>query len=238
MIAEMTVLPNKMKWARRWFLLASIVLSQTLMLLSSCASIENALDSFTIVFLDKHTLKVTGEIDQVTSEIFIEVLDSNPDVRKIVITSGGGDVAYSIPIAERIYDRGIIIEVEKYAMSSAFNYFVLAAKETIINENSILGYHGSANTSASWLVKPLLRKVLVDEKEFLIKIGRHENFFYDLENDFEKILIKNEADFDFNFYMIGKSFFEKYNVAVSETSYFPKTQDDLDALVEQILKEK
>ncbi len=209
------------------------------MVLSSCASQNFALKSFKIVLVDKYTLKIDGEIDKETSKIFTEILDNNPEINKIVLTSGGGDVRYSIPIAERIYDREISIEVEKYAMSSAFNYIVLAAKETTINEGSVLGYHGSANGSVPWFAKLLLAKTMKAEKAFLKKIGRSENFFIDLDNEIETYVSDNNIDdADVNFFMIGKSFFDKHSFSINENSYFPETQEELNIVVENILKEE
>ena len=215
-----------------------ILLAISVMILSSCASQNFALNSFKISLVNKHTLKIDGEIDKETSKIFTEILDNNPEINKIVLTSGGGDVRYSIPIAERIYDREISIEVEKYAMSSAFNYFVLAAKETTINESSVLGYHGSANGSVPWIAKLLLAKTMKAEKSFLKKIGRSENFFIDLDNEIETYIINNNlTDVDFTFIMIGKSFFDKHNFIINQNSYFPSMQDELNIVVNNILKE-
>jgi hypothetical protein len=74
---------------------------------------------------DKYTLSINEEIDKATSKIIIDNLDNYLIVNRIILTSGGGDVKYSIPITNRIYDRKINIIIEKYAKSSAFNYSVL-----------------------------------------------------------------------------------------------------------------
>ena len=84
-----------------------------------------------------------------------------------------------------------------------------------------------------------MHKTIKAEKELLKKIGRDEDFYSKLDDDIETYLSENKiTDEDITFFMIGKSFFTKYGFNLNSNSYFPKSQNELDSVVVDILKWK
>jgi len=68
--------------------------------------------------IDDNTLKVVGSFEKKDAKKMLNAMKKLPELKTIIITSGGGDVDESILIAKEIHKRGINLEVEKYCMSS------------------------------------------------------------------------------------------------------------------------
>lgn len=61
---------------------------------------------------------------------------------RLVIDSGGGDMASAMRLGQYMWRNNIPIEVLDICMSSCANYLFLAASEKILNRNSLVVYHG------------------------------------------------------------------------------------------------
>ena len=205
--------------------------------LSSCNKEPIEPANIDISLISNDVMKVNGHIDRETSAKFVTALNNNPDVTTIILTSEGGEVKYSIPIAEIIYDRQISIIVEKYAFSSAFNYFILAAKDVTVNPNSLIGFHGASSTTPAGILGPIvLNGFIKQENKFLEKIGKSKDLYKNLSDDVANYVKENSLiNEDFDLFMIGKCIFDKYNINVVSGSYFPSTQEELNTVIEELL---
>ena len=183
---------------------------------------------------DKTTLKVIGEIDESSSKEFIAALEDE-DITKLVVTSGGGLVSPAIDIATKIFERGLKLELEGYCLSSCLNYFVPAAAETTVNQGAILGFHGTATTSADnfGALDFLFAKDIEREAVFFQLVGKPAEMYQKLEDKFYAYA-EDSAIEDIDFWMVGADFFEENDFPLSQQSYFPRSQTELDERVEDI----
>jgi len=181
------------------------------------------------------TLKAVGTIDAANAQQFLDALDA-PELETLLVTGGGGSVRHSVEIAQKIHDRGLELVVDSYCMSSCFNYFVPAASQTTILPDSILGFHGSAETTAEFLgpLGFMFKGDIKPERDFLDAIGKPQDMYFRLQEKRQAYVEENGLD-DVNFWMIGPSFFEDFDVALNPESYFPVSQEELDEQVKRIL---
>ncbi len=115
----------------------------------------------------------------------------------------------------------------------------MAATETKIHEGAILGFHGSAESTANGFApfKLLMKKDITAEQAFLAFIGKPNNLYLEFDAKRQSYVDKHEME-DVNFWMVGPSFFAEYKVNLGPDSYFPATQEELDVQVKHILEEK
>jgi hypothetical protein len=113
---------------------------------------------FLIVFLPqqaisqekKYTLQVEEETIKFTGLLYVEQVEKISELIKtekyksLVIQSGGGDIVAAMKLGEVIFDNELNIIVNNYCISSCANYIFPAGKKKIINENSIVVWHGDA----------------------------------------------------------------------------------------------
>ena len=64
-------------------------------------------------------------------------------VKRLIITSGGGDVEAGIALASWVFDHGLDIEVSKYCLSSCANYVFPAGRHKSIGSGAIVAWHGN-----------------------------------------------------------------------------------------------
>ena len=187
-----------------------------------------------LTMLNDTTLKAKGNIDGATAEQFLVALDA-PNLDTLVITSGGGSVRDSVKIAQKIHERSLKLVVEDYCMSSCLNYFVPAAQLVTIREDSILGFHGSAETTADFLgpLGFLFGADIRPERAFLEQINKPGDMHFQL-NDRRTAYVEQHGLDDVNFWMVGPWFFETFDVSLNPGSYFPESQAALDAQVARI----
>lgn len=66
------------------------------------------------------------------------------DVRRVVVTSRGGDVLSGLMFAEWIHSRGMDVEVRGICASSCANYVFAAGRRKTLAAGSLLIWHGGA----------------------------------------------------------------------------------------------
>ena len=72
------------------------------------------------------------------------LLDASPQVRKVVVNSGGGDVAAGMDFGDMIHARGLDVKVSGgLCMSSCANYVFTAGRRKTIEPGSLVIWHGS-----------------------------------------------------------------------------------------------
>jgi len=64
-------------------------------------------------------------------------------VKRLIITSGGGDVEAGIALASWVFDHGLTIEVSEYCLSSCANYVFPAGRRKTIGPGAIVAWHGN-----------------------------------------------------------------------------------------------
>jgi len=118
--------------------------------------------------------------------------------------------------------------------SSCFNYLVLAANKTKINQDGVLGFHGTPQTFPE-LIKLIAKKQIKNEKQFLKELNIPNDIFNRIVEKREIYTSKHNIE-DMNFWMIGKDFFIENNIQLDSTSYFPTNQLQLEDNVREVLK--
>ena len=66
-------------------------------------------------------------------------------VKRLIITSSGGDVEAGIALASWVFDHGLDIEVSEYCLSSCANYVFPAGRHKSIGSGAIVAWHGNYN---------------------------------------------------------------------------------------------
>jgi len=151
-------------------------------------------------------LTLKGELNKNLYNYYQSKISKN--TKKVVVTSLGGDVKYGIYIGKDIFDRKLDVIVRDYCLSSCANYIFLAGKNKIIENNSIIGFHG---TSFSVPGGEEIKKIILDSKgEFIktkniLQIKNQKKFQYESYTDnisdlefFEKLAVKKNILFDFS----------------------------------------
>jgi hypothetical protein len=168
---------------------------------------------------ESSVLILKGEINRNLYEYYNAKISKN--IKKIIVTSLGGDVKYGIYIGKDIYDRNLDVVVRDYCFSSCANYIFLAGRKKTIEKNSIIGFHG---TSFSTGGGEDIEKTILNSKGNLIKI---EDIMYykNINRSNNELFENNIADMEF-FYNIKASknilFDFSGSIVIDETKYDPK----------------
>lgn len=102
------------------------------------------------VTLSDKTLIYSGQINKQNNNTAAELLKNNPTINTFTITSGGGNLALGMDLAELILAHKLTVNIKQFCFSSCANYVLLAGHPTTIEPNAIIGWHGDA-ASAKWL---------------------------------------------------------------------------------------
>lgn len=106
------------------------------------AFFNNYLDEEDVVRKEKNgqgSVFFVGEITPSKVDKAIKLLRTND---RLVIDSGGGDMASAMRLGSDIIKKRTVIEVLDLCMSSCANYLFVAASEKILNRNSLVVFHG------------------------------------------------------------------------------------------------
>lgn len=99
-------------------------------------------------------------------------------IRKLIITSGGGDASETIKAAELLADARPDVEVRAVCASSCANYIVPTALNLTVRPGSILALHGAADHSEAYIellqdeVERQQRAEVPDVTEDVVREGR------------------------------------------------------------------
>jgi hypothetical protein len=198
-----------------------LIIIMMIFFLSACSTHK---PSIKLSNIDANILRIIGDVDPETEKDIMHAIERG--VTKILITSGGGEVKANIRVAMAIREKGIRLEVVDYCMSSCFNYLFLAAKERNIQPNSVLGFHGTAETSVPGLVKKigLFGTTIEDEQQLIKDLNFDENIYKKLLERAEKIIEISRLDADL--FMVGQKFFDENSISLNH-SWFPESQNEL-----------
>lgn len=126
----------------------------------------------TTVFVRGDTIIIDGPIE---SGLFARVQRAYGDqIRKIQVTSPGGDVSEGISIAELVRDKNLTVEVKGMCGSSCANYIFMAAKQKKVFPGGQVCFHGNSNTSTPNF-KIFREQVVVTDRDKLSASQLEEN---------------------------------------------------------------
>lgn len=94
------------------------------------------------VIADGDAVIFKGRIDAGSTAQFLSLLQT-PTITRLVITSGGGDVAAALDMAEAIHVRQLDIEVPSVCLSSCANYVFPAGRRKTLGRPDAVGWHGN-----------------------------------------------------------------------------------------------
>ena len=83
-----------------------------------------------------------GPISAEQNRQFFAAVAGRP-LRRLSITSGGGDVAAAIALAEWVFASSLDVEVPEYCLSSCANYVFPAARHKLIRAGAVVAWHGN-----------------------------------------------------------------------------------------------
>ncbi|EGA70333.1 hypothetical protein VISI1226_22225 [Vibrio sinaloensis DSM 21326] len=138
--------------------------------LFGCQNIET-------IFPPAHKVLVVGDTlvyeGMITGEAVLEAMrvvnESDTPVKKLKITSSGGNMAVGIEFGYFIKQHNLDVEVSELCFSSCANYVLSAAKSVVINTNSLIGWHGGSNQSDELWDLSVPKE---DRQEFMIYLNR------------------------------------------------------------------
>ena len=96
-----------------------------------------------------HHIERDGDVIRIDGHIHeglyhdLRELTANHEIRRIVVTSPGGEVEAGIDIGFLIWENGIEIEVDRECVSSCANYLFPAAARKIIRHEAAVIWHGN-----------------------------------------------------------------------------------------------
>lgn len=148
------------------------------------------------VQISKDTLTFKGAIESSDLEKFKTAF--SPEIKKIIVDSGGGDAEVGLSIGEIISNADVSIEVQGICVSSCANYLFTAGKHKILNQG-IVGYHGNmtallnsmskeeflnqmkkygaSDEQANEVYSHFISEVLPRENSFFAKLGISQDLF-------------------------------------------------------------
>ena len=83
-----------------------------------------------------------GPISAELNREFFEAVEGK-SIRRLVITSSGGEVEAGIALGSWVFGHGINIEVPEYCLSSCANYVFPAGQQKSISAGAIVAWHGN-----------------------------------------------------------------------------------------------
>jgi hypothetical protein len=117
-----------------------------------------------------------GRIDEASAAAFQQLL-RDPAVKRLVITSPGGLVAFALDMAEAIHARGLDLEVPEACLSSCANYIFPAARHKRLGAATAIGWHGNM-THVLYLQQAGLRRWSEAELAAARTLAQRETAFF------------------------------------------------------------
>jgi len=85
-----------------------------------------------------------GWLNEANNKRLFEVFDSAEKTPTwLTVNSRGGSVEYGLELGEWIVENGLSVYIPQLCASSCANYVFTAGKQVVLNENAIIGWHGS-----------------------------------------------------------------------------------------------
>lgn len=94
------------------------------------------------VSVSADTAWYSGSISAEQNQQFFEAVEGKA-VKRLVITSDGGEVAAGIALGLWVFENNLDIEVPEYCLSSCANYVFPAGRHKFIGEGAVVAWHGN-----------------------------------------------------------------------------------------------
>ena len=88
------------------------------------------------------TAYYAGPIDEARNRQFLSTIAKH-SVKRLVITSVGGEVKAAIALGQWVFQQGLSLEVDGYCLSSCANYVFPAARHKTIRKGAVVAWHGN-----------------------------------------------------------------------------------------------
>lgn len=168
---------------------------------------------------DAEAAYYSGSISASLNQRFFEAIQGKA-VKRLIITSDGGEVEAGIALGLWVSDNNLNIEVPEYCLSSCANYVFPAGHHKVIGEGAVVAWHGNYNhlkQTGLWTDEIAVRMERYGEDAATARAHVREEVdrLADLERDFFARIRVNEYLF-----WIGKV--SPYN---APNYYFLSTQD-------------
>ncbi|RPD87745.1 hypothetical protein [Luteimonas sp. 100069] len=111
--------------------------------LAFCGTTAASADDATRVTRDADAIVYVGELSAAANSEVQAILDAEPGVQWLHITSGGGEVNLGIDLGELVRARGLNIKVVDYCASSCANYVFPAGRRKLLPADTAVVWHGS-----------------------------------------------------------------------------------------------
>jgi hypothetical protein len=131
---------------KRWFALTIFVLA---LIGFGVYAVRNQNESGVWTKTSPDTLEFDGAIWPGSETAFFEIV--TPEIKRLVVRSGGGDSNIALQIAEYIHQQQLDLEVRDYCYSSCANYWFTAANKKTVPRSAAVGFHGDPFTTAQYV---------------------------------------------------------------------------------------
>jgi hypothetical protein len=99
------------------------------------------------VFISDHKLFYLGDITQAKNSLLTELYSSDQSINLLEISSPGGDVIAGLELGNWVLDNNFDVRIGAICASSCANYVFPAGNNKILQEHSLLLWHGSSYQS-------------------------------------------------------------------------------------------
>ena len=96
----------------------------------------------TVVRQEGDAIVFEGQINSASATEFLLLL-LDPQVKRLVISSGGGLVAAALDMAQAIHERQLDVEVPRLCHSSCANYIFPAGRNKVLGRLGVVAWHGN-----------------------------------------------------------------------------------------------
>ncbi len=138
----------------------------------------------------------SGAISLVKNKIFFAEI-AGRNIRRLIITSSGGEVAAGIELGRWVFKNNIVVIVSGYCFSSCANYVFIAGRKKIIQPGSLVAWHGNYHhlqATGLWRdnIKSRMKRTNEDLTIATAMISKQVSKLVNLEKDFFNMVGVNQ----------------------------------------------
>jgi len=138
--------------------------------------------------LSEESAYYSGPISKEQNRQFFESV-KNKAIKRLVITSGGGEVRAGIALGLWVFEQKLDIEIPEFCLSSCANYVFTAAQRKFIDKGAIVAWHGNYHhlkKTGLWRddITIRMKRDGVDARTAGEQVLSQVNELVDLEHDF------------------------------------------------------
>ena len=175
----------------------------------------------TQVFLSNGQLEYVGDLDDGANQRLFDLYEKLADKPTMLsIRSRGGEVNTGMALGAWVYSHHLNVRVLEFCLSSCANYVFTAAKQKIVSNFAVVGYHGGPGDLKNLkfdakieamlsTLTPEARKTMMDELTTTIRLYGQREVAY-----FQKIGVRSDIS------SLGQNDqYEKFTVGASGWTY-------------------